>query len=453
MQDLTTLLLQVAVICAVARAVGWLFKTLQQPRVVGEIVAGLLLGPSFFGWIAPAISAFVFPPESLGPLNTLSQLGLMLFMFQVGMELNLTDVLRFGRVVVVISYAGIFIPFVMGAGLALFLSERLSSPSVSLSSFALFMGIAMSITAFPVLARILAEKGLLQTKIGSIALASAAIDNLTSWCLLALLSIKVVSSSPSSLLFKLAGLAWYAMLMLGVRHFLSSRAGKMRWFSLDRLAPALLFMLASALVTHWLGIHAFFGAFFAGLVLPKHQGPLSAALKKLEPVTTVVLLPLFFAFIGLRTRVLLINSADLWLYCGLIILIAVSGKLLGCGISGRIMGMNGHEALAIGILMNTRGVVELVILNLGLNLNIISPALFSMMVMVAQSAISSSVALWKRQRKRFGNMGSSCSRRVTAITFVEALLDPKGPNEACSPRLAATEGCLALRSDGTEPSH
>ncbi len=382
MGNLIILLLQVVVICSVARAVGWIFEKLKQPRVVGEMVAGLLLGASFLGWIAPSVTAFMFHPQSLGSLKMLSQLGLMLFMFQVGGELNLKDVLRLGRTVVAISYVGILIPFASGAGLALYLYKRLSPPGVPFLSFALFMGIAMSITAFPVLARILVEKGLLQTRVGSIALASAAIDDVTAWCLLALLSIQVASGAPP-LFLRFAGLGCYVALMLIVRYLLGRSPGQVKAYFTNKPLPALLFMFASALVTSWLGIHVAFGAFVAGIVLPKQEGQRAGAIKRIQPFTTIILLPLFFALTGLRTHVLLMDSADLWLYCGLIILVAVFGKLVGCAVSGRISGMNGREALALGILMNTRGLVELIILNVGLDLHIISPALFSMMVLMA----------------------------------------------------------------------
>lgn len=383
--DLRTLLLQIVVVCSVARAMGWLFAKLHQPRVVGEIVAGLLLGPSLFGWLAPEASSFLFPPQGLGPLYSLSQVGLLLFMFQVGLELDLRELRKMGRAVVLTSNISILVPFLAGAGLALFLYPRLSSAAVSVSNFALFMGTAMSITAFPVLARILTERNLLQSNVGSIAIGCAAVDDITAWFLLALLIAKVRSSAGTPVWFTLAGLVVFVLMMtLVVRPFLSrSPAFKRPTISPDAFALVLLFAFFSAWITERIGINALFGAFLAGVVLPASEGLARTVVNKLETVSTVLLLPLFFAFTGLRTSVRLLNGSMLWLYCGLIILVAVAGKLLGCVASVRSAGVGWREALSVGVLMNTRGLIELVILNVGLELGIISPTLFSMMVIMA----------------------------------------------------------------------
>lgn len=386
--DLKTPIVQIVVICSFAHVLGRCFQKLRQPRMVGEIIAGILLGPSLLGWAAPSVSAFLFPPKALGPLYVLGQLGLLLFMFQIGLELDVHNVRPMGRAVVFTSGIGILVPFAAGAGLALFLYCRLSAATVPLLLFALFMGTAMSITAFPVLARILTETGLLKSKIGSIAIACAAVDDVTAWCLLAVLIIMARLPGTFPLLLVLAGLACYVTLMVRLRPFLKKHvlrrsAHSLTRISADTLAILLLFMLASAWVTEWLGIHALFGAFFAGVVLPKDEKIVQAVISKFEMIASVLLLPLFFAFTGLRTSVRLLNGGSLWLYCGLIVLVAVSGKLLGCAISARSTGVSWREALALGVLMNTRGLVELVVLNVGLDLNIISPTTFSMMVIMA----------------------------------------------------------------------
>jgi Kef-type K+ transport system membrane component KefB len=385
MPELRTLLLQIVVVCTAARAMGWLFAKLRQPRVIGEMVAGLLLGPSLFGWLAPAASASLFPPQGLGPLYSLSQVGLLLFMFQVGLELDLQKLRKMGRAVVLTSNISILVPFLAGACLALFLYPRLSSASVPVSVFALFMGTAMSITAFPVLARILTERNLLHSKVGSIAISCAAVDDITAWCLLAALIVKVRSGAGTSLLVTLGGLfAYVGVMTLVVRPLLSrSAAFRKTASSANTLAFVLLFAFLSAWVTEKIGIHALFGAFFAGAILPASEDLARNVVNKLETVTTVLLLPLFFAFTGLRTSVKLLNGSNLWFYCGLIILVSVAGKLLGSVLPLRSTGIGWREAFAVGVLMNTRGLIELVILNVGFELGIISPTLFSMMVIMA----------------------------------------------------------------------
>jgi Kef-type K+ transport system membrane component KefB len=384
--ELRILLLQIVVVCAVARALGWLFARLHQPRVIGEIVAGILLGPSLLGWLSPQALAFLFPAQGLGSLYSLSQVGLLLFMFQVGAELDVRELRRMGRVVVLTSNISILVPFLGGVGLALFLHPRLSSEAVPVSIFALFMGTAMSITAFPVLARILSERRMLKSKIGSIAISCAAVDDITAWCLLAFLIIKVRSGTASALLFTLVGLTAYVVLMTRVVRPLLSRhpAFKRETMSTDVLAFVLLLTFLSAWTTEWLGVHALFGAFFAGVILPRSEGLARSVITKLETLNTVLLLPLFFAFTGLRTSVsLLTTDATLWFYCLLIILVAVVGKLLPCVLSVRLAGLDWREAFSVGVLMNTRGLVELIILNVGFDLGVISPTLFSMMVMMA----------------------------------------------------------------------
>jgi Kef-type K+ transport system membrane component KefB len=385
-----TLLLQIAVVCSVAYAIGWVFAKLKQPRVVGEIVAGILLGPSLFGWLAPHVFSLLFPTDRMAPLYFLSQIGILLFMFQVGLELDVHALRKLGPAVVLTSYVSILVPLAAGAGLAVYLYQRLSHAGVSLSVFAFFMGTAMSITAFPVLARILTERNLLRTKVGLVALGCAAVDDITAWCLLALLIAKVRSGAGASFWLTLTGLAGFLIFMIWIaRPVVSalltrySRKGS-SWLT---LVAMLLFAFLCAWITDRIGIHALFGAFFAGVILPKRE-PLADSVyvnihNKLGMVTRVFLLPLFFAFTGLRTSVYLLNDSRAWFYCALIIMVAVFGKLLGCTISTRISGMSWRDALSVGILMNTRGLIELVILNVGLELGVISPTLFSMMVIMA----------------------------------------------------------------------
>jgi Kef-type K+ transport system membrane component KefB len=388
MPDLVTLLIQISVILVVARLVGIAFRRIHQPQVMGEMVAGILLGPSFLGWVAPNISAALFPPESLGFLSALSQIGLVLFMFLIGLELDPHVLRGRGHMVVTISHASIVAPFLLGAMLALYLYTRLSDDSVTFTQFALFLGAAMSITAFPVLARILNERKLLQTKLGSMAIACAAIDDITGWCILAGVVFLVRASSVTTPLWlTFLGLACYIAIMLFVvRRLAAALEGvynKRRAITQDVLAVIFLLVLLSALATEWLGIHAFFGAFFIGAVMPKHHDFIRALTEKVEDVAVVLFLPIFFAFVGLRTSIGLVNGVEMWFYCLLIILTAIAGKFGGSAIVARLSGVPAREAVSLGILMNTRGLMELLILNIGLEIGVLSPALFTMMVLMA----------------------------------------------------------------------
>jgi Kef-type K+ transport system membrane component KefB len=383
--DIRTLLLQIVVICTLARALGWCFGRIRQPRVVGEIAAGILLGPSFLGWLFPSFSHFVFPSDSLGPLYALSQLGLLLFMFEVGLALEMDQVRNAGPAVVVTSNVSVLVPLASGAALAVYLYPRLADKHVGITSFALFLGTAMSITAFPVLARILRESRVVTARIASIAIACAAVDDVTAWCLLALLVATVRAGAGTHVWLTLSALAAYLFVMIaGVRPLLR----RIPLFdpsvpSRNNLALLLGFVFLSSWTTEWIGVHALFGAFFAGVVLPKNSRLIQSVSERLEAFTTVLLLPLFFAFTGLRTSVGLLHDWKLWGFCALIIAVAVLGKLLGCALPARAIGVSWREALTLGILLNTRGLVELVILNIGLDLGVINPTVFSMMVIMA----------------------------------------------------------------------
>jgi Kef-type K+ transport system membrane component KefB len=388
MLNLKLLIAQIAVILIVARFVGWLFGKLHQPRVIGEMVAGILLGPSLLGWVAQAVSAALFPPASLGHLNSLSQIGLLLFMFLVGLELDLKQLRELGRTALVTSQASILAPFILGFLLAVYLYPRLSDQKVGFTGFALFMSIAMSITAFPVLARILTERNLLRTRVGALAITCAAVNDVTAWCVLAGIVVVVRASAlPLPLWGILAGLSAFVFVMLLVvkpaLRRLVTLYEKRGGLTHDSLALILLVTLASGWITESLGVHALFGAFLAGVVMPRHHEFSQAVWQRLEALTVVLLLPLYFAFTGLRSSFLLIVGAGMWFYCALIIVLAVVGKFGGSLVAAKFSGMSWREAAAVGVLMNTRGLVELIILNVGLDLGILSPALFSVMVLMA----------------------------------------------------------------------
>ena len=388
MPHLPTLLLQIGVILIVARTIGFLFRRINQPQVVGEMVAGILIGPSVLGWLAPGISNALFPPASLGFLSALSQIGVLAFMFVVGLELNPRLMKGRGHTAVVTSHASIMFPFLLGSILALYLYPRVSDDSVTFTGFALFLGIAMSITAFPVLARILQERGLMNHPVGAIALACAAVDDVTAWCILAgVIVIVRASHAAMPLWVTIGGAASFGLVMWFVARPLFrglervyQQRGKM---TQNLLALILLLVFASAWLTETLGIHALFGAFVAGAVMPKGSEFVKALTERLEDIVVVLFLPLFFAFTGLRMTIGVVSGSEMWFYCGLIIVVAVVGKLVGSMLAARFTGLGWRESAAIGALMNTRGLIQLVVLNIGLDIGVISPALFAMMVLMA----------------------------------------------------------------------
>lgn len=352
------------------------------------MVAGILLGPSLLGWAAPGVSAALFPPASLGYLNALSQIGLLVFMFLVGLELDLEQLRKLGRAAMTTSLASIIVPFILGFLLAIYLYPRLSDPSVNFTGFALFMSIAMSITAFPVLARILTERDLLRSRAGSVAITCAAVDDVMAWTILAGIIVLIRSSSPPlPLWMMLAGLGLFILVMLAVvRRALQKLVAlyeRHGGLTHDILAVVLLLVMAAGWMTEFLGVHALFGAFLAGAIMPRHHELSRELWQRCEALVVTLLLPLFFAFTGLRSSIFLISGAQMWLYCAVIIALAVIGKLCGSMVAARINGMTWREATAVGVLMNTRGLVELVILNIGLDLGLLSPALFSIMVLMA----------------------------------------------------------------------
>jgi Kef-type K+ transport system membrane component KefB len=386
--ELALLMGQIGLIILLSRGVGSLIERIRQPRVIGEVLAGLLLGPSFLGWVAPRASASLFPPQSFGVLNALSQVGLVLFMFLVGLELNVKEVHRQGREAILISHASIAAPMALGAMLALYLYPRLSDAAVSFTEFALFMGVAMSVTAFPVLARILSERKLLRSRLGTMAIACAAVGDVTGWCVLAYV-VGLARATHSSLpLWKtIAGVVIFLVVMFGgVRLFLRKiERGYLAHgeISDNWKALLLLVLLSSALTTEALGLHLLFGAFIAGAVMPRNRDFASYIIDRFEPLTVLLLLPLFFAYTGLRTSIGQVKGLEMWGLFLLIIVAAIAGKLGGTSIAARAGGMPWRESLALGALMNTRGLMELIVLNIGLDIKVISPALFSMMVIMA----------------------------------------------------------------------
>lgn len=381
------LLLQIITIIAVSRLFGWIFKKIGQPMVIGEIIAGIVLGPSLLGVHLPEVSAFLFPASSLGNLGILSQIGLVLFMFVIGMELDLKILKNKAHDAVVISHASIIIPFALGVGLAYFIYIGHAPDHVQFSSFALFLGISMSITAFPVLARIIQERGIHKTKMGAVVITCAAADDITAWCLLAVVIAIVKAGSFVSALYTIVVAITYVLIMIKIVRPFLTRVGELyqsdRNLSKTLVAIFFLVLLISSFVTETIGIHALFGAFMAGVVMPDNMRFRSLFIEKIEDIALVVFLPLFFVISGLRTEIGLINDWELWKITGLIILIAVAGKFVGSAFAAKFVGQNWRDSLTIGALMNTRGLMELVVLNIGYDLGVLNSEIFAMMVIMA----------------------------------------------------------------------
>lgn len=384
---LAILLLQIVTIIVVARIFGFFCKKIGQPSVIGEIIAGIFLGPSFIGMYFPEFSQFVFPEKSMDNLKFLSQIGLILFMFVVGMELELKTLKNKANHAVVISHASIIFPFTLGVGLAYLIYSEFAPDNVNFLSFALFIGISMSITAFPVLARIVQERGLSKTKLGSIVITCAAADDITAWCILAaVIAIVKAGSVLSSVYIILMAIAYVLIMLKFVQPFLKRLGDKYsNKESLSKPVVAIFFitLLISAFTTEVIGIHALFGAFLAGVIMPSNMNFRTIFIEKIEDVSVLLLLPLFFVFTGLRTQIGLLNDWHLWSIAILIVAVATTGKFLGSALAAKFVGQNWRDSLIIGALMNTRGLMELIVLNIGYDLGVLSDEIFAMLVIMA----------------------------------------------------------------------
>jgi Kef-type K+ transport system membrane component KefB/nucleotide-binding universal stress UspA family protein len=384
---LLLLTIQAGVIIGVSRLLGVLFRRYRQPQVIGEVVAGILLGPSLLGWAAPEVSAALFPHESLPFLKIVAEVGIVFFMFLIGLELNPLLLRNRGRAAAVISGTSIFVPFVLGATTAVVLYRHLAVPDVSRLAFAAFLGAAMAITAFPVLARILIERDMLHSPLGALTLTCAAVDDIAGWCLLSCIAAFGHARGGLHVITILGWLAVFLVVLLGAVRPLVRRLAALYEsrgsVSQNMLATIFVLLLASALATQWIGIHAIFGAFVLGAVMPKDGGFVRDLSEKIEDFTTVFFLPIYFAYTGLRTEVTLLDTPAAWLMCAALIAVAVAGKFGGSVIAARAVGLEWRESAALGALVNTRGLMELIILNLGFDLGLITPTVFAMMVLMA----------------------------------------------------------------------
>jgi Kef-type K+ transport system membrane component KefB len=379
------LLVALAAVIILGRILARLFAWLGQPPVIGEVLAGLCLGPSLLGRVAPELGHELLNPSVAGSLSVVAQLGVILYMFLVGLELDVGRLRRQGPMALAISHASIVAPFLSGAALAVWLYPMLATSDVRFTAFALFLAVAMSVTAFAVLARILTDRRLQKTELGMMALACAATDDVTAWCLLALVVGVAQSQVSAALLVTLLALSYIAFMFLIVRPLVASALPRL---SRPGLTPGtmgllLIGLLLSALATEAIGIHAIFGAFLWGAVIA-HDSPLAREMAyKLEDLVTILLLPAFFAYTGLRTQIGLVSGWGEWMVCLAIIAVATLGKFGGTLAAARIVGAGWRDAASLGILMNTRGLMELIVLNVGLDLGVLSPKLFAMMVLMA----------------------------------------------------------------------
>ncbi|MBN3941776.1 cation:proton antiporter [Nostoc sp. NMS9] len=387
MHIVVLVLVEVLIVIGLSRLVGLGFRSIKQPLVIGEIVAGIMLGPSLFGLVAPHLAVTLFPPETFPFLNVLSQVGLIFFMFLIGLELNPKYLGGQLEVAVLTSHVSILVPFSLGTLLAVILYPLASNASVSFTAFALFLGAAMSITAFPVLARIITENNLQGTRLGTLALTCAAVDDVTAWCLLAVaIAVARTGDFAGAVPTIIASIVYIGLMLTAGRWFLQRLAKHyLRAGRLSQLLLAGIYMgvVASALITELIGIHLIFGAFLLGAAMPKNEDLVRELAVKTEDFVLIFLLPIFFAYSGLKTQIGLLNRPELWLLCALVLAVAIAGKYVGTYVAARVSGISKREASALGWLMNTRGLTELIVLNIGLELGVISPLIFTMLVIMA----------------------------------------------------------------------
>lgn len=378
-------LIALGAVVVVGRGLGAIFRYVGQPPVIGEVVAGIVLGPSVLGALVPGATQYVLPPEVAPELGVIAQLGVVLYMFCVGLELDPELLKKRGEATVAISHASILAPFLLGTVVALGLYPRFATHEVTFTIYALFIGAAMSVTAFPVLARILADCGLTRTPLGVIALTCAAADDATAWCLIAVVVGIAQAEVSRAVLVVLLALVYVFVMFWIVRPILRRWSERLHAEALPSSAVVtmLLLLLLSALATELIGIHAIFGAFMLGAVMPHDSRVAHEMNVRIESLVTTLLLPAFFALTGMRTELSLVQGWNDWMWCVIIIAAATVGKVGGTFAAAQVAGLPWRESACLGVLMNTRGLMGLIVLNMGLDLGIISPTVFAMMVLMA----------------------------------------------------------------------
>jgi Kef-type K+ transport system membrane component KefB len=445
---LLPVLVQLAVIIAAARTFGALARRVGQPSVVGEIAAGLLLGPSLFGWLFPEMFTAVFRPGLHGVdpaladavlpkiFTIIAQFGLIFLLFLVGLEFEFDHVRSHGRSAVLISITGILVPFALGAALAQFIHPHLEAHPkagpVSLLGLTLFLGVALSITAIPVLGRIMMELNVTRTRLGAITITAAAVDDAVGWILLASITAVVKSNFDLFETLQMVGLTvgfallmWFVVRPLLVRYFSYSLKANRGRLSATGLAVLLVCVLLSAIATNLIGIFAVFGAFLLGAILSDQHDLARAAHAKLYDIVTSFFVPVFFTYTGLRTDISSLHGVTPWLICGVLVAAAVAGKLIGCGLAARVSGFNWKESGIIGTMMNARGLMALIAINLGYELGVVPRSLFCMLVIMALTTtiLTTPLLLWLRKGTeieepiaRSGFLGEDFTTETTETT-------------------------------------
>ncbi len=376
------ILLQLIIILLVVQLFGSLCRSIGQQWVIGEILAGLALGPSLLGALFPEVENALFPTSVLPTLQTLGDIGLVFYMFSLGARLDTHLMLRQSKAAILTSLSGILLPLILGATLAFFLFPGLAGAKATQISFLLMVGTAMAVTAFPVLARFLTERKLLGTRVGMLALTCAAVDDITAWCLLALV-ISIAQARDLRFVVVTVGLTglFIACMLLIVRPLLVFIDRRIRAKQV-LVVLSIILLLFSAFCTNAIGIHPVFGAFLMGIILPR-KPVFIELVRSIDQLNGILFLPLYFVYSGLRTQVGLISTPWLWLICLLVLVAACAGKIFGGAFAIRLLGESWHHALSLGVLMNTRGLVELVVLNIGLDLGVLSPTMFTILVIMA----------------------------------------------------------------------
>jgi Kef-type K+ transport system membrane component KefB len=427
MLNLVTLVLQMAVILGLCRLVGDLFLKIGQPRVNGEMFAGILLGPSLLGWLAPQLSGYLFPRSSFDFLNALGQLGVILFMFLAGLSMNPGDLKSQAKSTISVTLASIGAPMLLAFALAAYLYPRLASPGVNFTNFALLLGAAMTITAFPMLAKLLLERDMLSSPMGTVAVGSACVAGVFTWCVLAYVVARIKNPGGKlGLYLTFAGILVFIAAMFYLAQPALARFGTLyqRGGGLNEKSMAVLMVIVfiACVISGYLGLHPLFGAFLVGAVMPKIEGFGGYVAGKLEVITTAVLLPLYLAFSGLRTNLLTLKGAQMWLLTGLIILVAILGKVVASALAGWASGMKLREAAGLGSLLNMRGLICLIVLNIGLDLKVFNSAIFSMMVVMAlvNTFLTLPMFDWFCPRQPSGGNAGAAQRRVPEPALASA---------------------------------
>ncbi len=412
---------QLAIIIIACRVVGWLGqKFLAQPQVVGEMIAGVILGPSLFALLLPAVQNTIFPPDTKNILYVGAQLGVGLYMFLVGTTLQVGHFKSKARSAIGVSLAGIIAPFLIALAITPFLLTvpGLFTAGISRANATLFMGACIALTAFPMLARIINERGLSNTALGTLSLTAGAFDDAVSWCVLALV-LATFGGGPGVAIITIGGgIAYAIFIMLFGRRLLAplgaavDKAGEM---SMTVLGITMALFCLSAFLMDAIGIHAIFGGFILGTVMPRGLF-VEELKKKVEPLTVVLLLPMFFTYSGLNTRMDMVNSLSLLLIAVGILIASIIAKGVACYAAARLAGEDNRTALGIGALMNSRGLMELIIINIGLQKGIIGPTLFSMLVLMAIVTTMMASPLFEyvygRQARQTGELGAIGSNAV-----------------------------------------